>query len=41
MEYKDIEVPVYLVTGFLESGKTTFLDGTIHQNYFNIPETTL
>ncbi|MCH1981653.1 GTPase [Ruminococcus sp. OA3] len=41
MAYNDIDVPVYLVTGFLESGKTTFLDGTIHQNYFNIPETTL
>ncbi len=41
MAYEDIEVPVYLVTGFLESGKTTFLDGTIHQNYFKIPETTL
>ncbi len=35
------DIPVYLITGFLESGKTTFLDGTIHQDYFQIPETTL
>ena len=41
MAKEDFEIPVYLITGFLESGKTTFLDGTIQQNYFQIPETTL
>lgn len=37
----DRDVPVYLITGFLESGKTQFLDFTIQQNYFQIPEKTL
>lgn len=37
----DRDVPVYLITGFLESGKTTFLDFTIQQSYFSIPEKTL
>ena len=37
----DRDVPVYLITGFLESGKTQFLDFTIHQEYFQIPEKTL
>ena len=32
----DIRVPIYLVTGFLESGKTTFLDFTLQQEYFAI-----
>ncbi|MBQ8590881.1 MAG: GTPase [Firmicutes bacterium] len=41
MAKEDFEIPVYLITGFLESGKTTFLNGTIQQNYFQIPETTL
>lgn len=35
------EIPVYLVTGFLEGGKTTFLNFTIGQEYFQIPELTL
>ena len=35
------DVPVYLITGFLESGKTQFLDFTIHQSYFQIPDKTL
>lgn len=35
------DVPVYLITGFLESGKTRFLDFTIRQKYFQIPEQTL
>ena len=35
------DIPVYLITGFLESGKTQFLDFTIHQKYFQIPEKTL
>lgn len=37
----DRDVPVYLITGFLESGKTKFLNFTIHQDYFKIPEKTL
>lgn len=37
----DRDVPIYFITGFLESGKTTFLDFTIHQKYFQIPEKTL
>ena len=37
----DRDVPVYLITGFLESGKTEFLDFTIQQDYFQIPEKTL
>ncbi len=37
----DRDVPVYLITGFLESGKTQFLDFTIGQSYFRIPEKTL
>ncbi len=37
----DRDVPVYLITGFLESGKTQFLDFTIGQSYFHIPEKTL
>jgi putative membrane protein len=40
--YEDgIRVPVYLITGFLESGKTTFLNMTLHQDYFAIDEKTL
>ena len=35
------DVPVYLITGYLESGKTQFLDFTIHQSYFQIPDKTL
>lgn len=35
------DVPIYLITGFLESGKTQFLDFTIRQSYFQIPEKTL
>ena len=37
----DIRVPIYLVTGFLESGKTTFLDFTLQQEYFAIYGKTL
>ena len=37
----DRDVPVYLITGFLESGKTQFLDFTIGQSYFRISEKTL
>lgn len=34
MDEESIRVPVYLITGFLEAGKTTFLNGTINQPYF-------
>ena len=32
----EITVPIYLLTGFLESGKTSFLDFTLQQDYFYI-----
>lgn len=35
------EIPVYLINGFLESGKTSFLRFTISQDYFQTDETTL
>lgn len=35
------ELPVYLINGFLEAGKTDFLKFTISQDYFQIDETTL
>ena len=35
------EVTVFLMTGFLESGKTKFLDFTLKQDYFQIKGTTL
>ena len=35
---EDIKVPIYLITGFLESGKTTFLDFTLQQEYFPLME---
>ena len=38
---EDEEVLVYLMTGFLESGKTQFLDFTLKQDYFQIEGTTL
>lgn len=41
MEEDDVRVPVYLVNGFLESGKSTFLRFTVSQEYFDIDETTL
>lgn len=37
----EIEIPIYLITGFLESGKTTFINFTIAQDYFQIDEPTL
>ena len=30
----EIRVPIYFMAGFLESGKSTFLDFTIAQDYF-------
>ena len=41
MDPNDITVPVYVVTGFLDSGKTSFLNFTISQEYFRIDERTL
>ena len=41
MDISDIKVPVYLVTGFLDAGKTSFLSFTIGQDYFQIDEKTL
>ncbi|MDO5703286.1 MAG: GTP-binding protein [Lachnospiraceae bacterium] len=37
----EVMVPVYLITGFLESGKTRFIDNTVKQEYFQIPGVTL
>ena len=38
---KDREIPVYLFTGFLESGKTTFIQDTLQDGRFNAGEKTL
>ncbi|MCI6004824.1 MAG: GTP-binding protein [Blautia sp.] len=38
---EEIRVPIYLITGFLESGKTTFLNFTLQQDYFYIEGKTL
>ena len=35
------DVMVYLMTGFLDSGKTQFLDFTLKQDYFQIDGKTL
>lgn len=35
------QIPVYLINGFLESGKTRFLSFTLSQDYFQIEEKTL
>ena len=37
----EIKVPIYLMTGFLESGKTSFLNFTIQQDYFHTDGKTL
>ena len=37
----EIEIPIYLITGFLESGKTTFINFTVAQDYFQIDAPTL
>lgn len=41
MNPDEIEIPIYLITGFLESGKTSFLNFTMRQEYFQIEEPTL
>ena len=38
---RDTTVPIYLIAGFLESGKTTFLRFTLEQEYFRIDGKTL
>ena len=37
----EITIPIYLISGFLESGKTTFLKFTLDQDYFQIDGKTL
>ena len=37
----EVTTPVYLITGFLESGKTSFLQFTLEQDYFRIDGKTL
>ena len=37
----EIAIPIYLMAGFLESGKTSFLNFTLDQDYFQIDEPTL
>ena len=38
---EEITIPIYLISGFLESGKTTFLKFTLDQDYFRIDGKTL
>ena len=37
---KELEIPVYLFMGFLEAGKTTFIQETLEEDYFNDGEST-
>lgn len=37
----EITIPIYFISGFLESGKTTFLKFTLDQDYFQIDGKTL
>lgn len=41
MNKKPIDIPVYLFMGFLESGKTSFIQDTLEEDYFNNGEKTL
>ena len=34
-------IPIYLIAGFLEGGKTEFVNFTMQQDYFNDGEKTL
>ena len=36
-----MEMPVYLIWGFLESGKTSFIKDTLNQEYFADGERTM
>ena len=38
---KEMEIPVYLFIGFLESGKTSFIQDTLEEDYFNDGQRTL
>ncbi|MEA4934294.1 MAG: GTP-binding protein [Lawsonibacter sp.] len=38
---KDSRIPVYLITGFLDSGKTTILSDTLNMEYFNDGQRTI
>ena len=38
---KEMEIPVYVFMGFLESGKTSFIQDTLEEDYFNNGERTL
>ena len=40
-EEDEVEIPIYLITGFLESGKTSFINFTVAQEYFQIDGPTL
>ena len=40
-EEDEVEIPIYLITGFLESGKTSFINFTVAQDYFQIDGPTL
>lgn len=41
IDYRDQDVPVYLFTGFLEAGKTQFVQGTLADRRFDTGERTL
>ena len=34
-EEDEVEIPIYLITGFLESGKTSFINFTVAQDYLD------
>lgn len=38
---QDNEIPVFLINGFLEGGKTSFINYTVSEDYFHIDENTL
>ena len=41
MRKRKRDVPVYVITGILESGKTSFINDTLRQDYFQIPQKTI
>lgn len=41
MQEEELQIPIYFMAGFLESGKSEFLKFTVEQDYFQIDETTL
>ena len=40
-ELQDDQIPVFLINGFLEAGKTEFIKYTMAQDYFQTEGTTL